>query len=69
MQTDHSQNAFYKYSQTFISFYGLKWRSKYESQKIENLIVLFVFLIYICDISWLEFSLAMLRVWVRYDLI
>ena len=42
IQTDHIQTLFYKHSKTFILFYDLRWRSKYENQKRENLLVLFI---------------------------
>ena len=47
----------------------MKIRSKYESQKSENLLVIyvsnFVFTIY----SGWDLALAMVRVWVPYDLL
>ena len=52
----------------FISFYGLKRRYKYESQKSKNLLVLcvsnFLFMIY----PGLDLAIVRPRAWVQYDL-
>ena len=38
----HLHKQSFRNTQTFTSFYGLKWRSKYESQRSKNLLVLYV---------------------------
>ena len=52
------------YIQTFFSFCGLKLKSKYESQKSENLLVLYIFNFLFTIYPGWDLDLAMPRAWV-----